>query len=260
MTETAPPVGDDLNEKRIAQRLEEYKFLREELHSIGAEVHSVFNFMLALIGLIVAAAYNTKGDSLVLLPFASIISLGAYNLLRVQTIRSWRLVGYMRRELEPGLQGVRWETRLHAWREVNGSLETRRLFDEQFRILNWINWGLVLALFFGPWTFIVLPHDKNLTEEPPLKIQGNPILLSGQPVGASAPVSMALALLPLNAIWSQRKHRREGLEKTHLHAWEKKYIQKGEDIAVELCKLEPPGTWSHPKQHHSEHKEGDEPV
>jgi len=51
--------------------LEEYKFLRTELEAIWNQTYSTLNFMLAAVGLMVAAGYGQGGDPLILLPMAA---------------------------------------------------------------------------------------------------------------------------------------------------------------------------------------------
>jgi hypothetical protein len=54
------PASPELNQ----QILGEYKFLRVELESIWTQNYSTLNFMLALIGLIITAAYGQKSEEI----------------------------------------------------------------------------------------------------------------------------------------------------------------------------------------------------
>jgi hypothetical protein len=132
------------------QILEEYKFLRVELEAIWGQTYSTLNFMLAAIGLMIAAAYGQYGDPLILLLMTAIVTIGGYKLIRIHTTRVWRIVGYMRLALEPQLPGIKWETRLAArhWiliEKIEKSFD-RDIFDGHILILDTVNWALLLGI------------------------------------------------------------------------------------------------------------------
>lgn len=264
-------LADDSAADLRKEQLEEYKFLREELHSVNAEVNSIFTFTLALIGLIIGAAYSTKGDALILLPVASIVSLGAYNLLHSQTDRAWRIVGYMRRVLEPNLKGIRWETRMHAWREApkNKRLKIEKGFhDRQIQILDWINVGLFFALLLYSPAWHLLPHDKNQTEPKTFQLRGPNLQAHGPDVDWATPISVALSFIPLGIfLLSKIKQIRDDPDSNpkypkilalfsfgafahrkdpkalHLKAWDAEPAHGGRGLVQHVCEVEPPKDW-----------------
>lgn len=196
----------------LAQRLEEYKFLRVELEAIWVQGYSTLNFMLAVVGLIVTAAYNTHGDPLVLLPMASVVTIGGYTLIRVHATRVWRIVAYMRCALEPNLKVIQWETRLTKRHDAIQKAKPpfprnfdSNLFDVHILILNIVN----MALILGIWGSVFGGSEIMRT------INGLPLRLE---------VAAALSALPcLVLIWAllaNRGWKRGGFAETeHFRSW-----------------------------------------
>lgn len=221
---TSPSVDYEANQ----QRLEEYKFLRVELEAIWSQTYSTLNFILAVIGLIITAAYGTRGDPVVLLPMASIVTFGAYMLIRIHNMRVWRIVGYMRRALEAKLKGIRWETRLaarHAALRADKANFDCNIFDGHVLILDAVNVALLVGIFCS--RFASSEIVRNFGSET-VKAW---VLVGG------------CSLVPLGIlIWSFRSRkslkRGESMETEHLDSWGRPSVN-----GPPVYEAEPPREW-----------------
>lgn len=156
-----------LQKQTRKEQLEEYKFLRTEIEAIWSQTYTTLNFLLAFIGLVVAAVFSkdiNAFDRVAVLLGVSIMTLAGYFIIPVHTVRVWRITTYMRHALEPRLHGIAWETRLAArdaaLRKTNiKNPIDRSLFDGHRLILDMVNVMLCLLIvwvlyFKMPWCIL----------------------------------------------------------------------------------------------------------
>ena len=159
--------GVDSEQQSLAACLEEYKFLRTEIEAIWSQTYTSLNFILVLVGVVVAAVFSKeidKPDRVAVLLGASVVTFGGYYIIYVHTGRIWRITTYMRRALEPRLKGIAWETRLAARHDALSRAKAtnpidRSLFDAHMFTLHVVNGMLTLLLL---WT--LLPRLGMLSE------------------------------------------------------------------------------------------------
>lgn len=190
-----------------AERLEEYKFLRTELEAIWTQTYATLNFVLAFLAIVIGAGLSKDlGDfrRCFVFAMASVVTLGAYYLILVHTIRVWRIAGYMRCELEPKLSAVRWETRLAARCEALAKAgvkdKDRMIFDGHMILLDCINIALLGGALFD--VRVDYPFDT------PFKIF--PALTALIP----------LACIAYSMFVRRRLKRRGDLERDQLQSWQ----------------------------------------
>jgi len=81
------------------------------------------------------------------------LSIGGDEILRVNSTRVWRIVGYMRCALEPRLRATRWESRLaqrHALLKQRSEENLNcAIFDAHLTVLNLLNVAVVVGALFS---------------------------------------------------------------------------------------------------------------
>jgi hypothetical protein len=218
------------NRTKRAEILEEYKFLRVELDKIWEQTYTTMNFMFVAIGLCISAGLSQYGEPLIMLPCASVLTFGGYNLIRIHPTRVWRIVGYMRCALETNLEGIRWETRLAARNKVleskNPDLD-RDIFDGQVLILNLVN-GIILLLLtaFGALSLAEI-HFASANAH---------LLDSVHEFWPKVFCSLFAMLLPtLILVWALRTQSRykrgNRVEKDHLQSWKEPCLEHNSIVA-----------------------------
>jgi hypothetical protein len=246
------PSGDLYGERLYAERLEEYKFLRVELDKIWEQTYTTMNFMFVAIGIIITAAFSQYGDALILLPCASVLTIGGYRLIRIHTTRVWRIVGYMRCALEKNLTGIRWETRLAERNKVLLKLSEasknndvskykdldRDIFDGHVFILDLVN--VIIAASLALILALAWINAKLHLSTSPLS---NSHILEAIPSFWRKALAVAIAMLFPLTIWARSIQKQgiykrgQGKETDHLKSWKAEFAP-GKHVAD----AEPPAT------------------
>lgn len=212
------PHGEDKPTQRYLERLDEYKFLRVELDKIWEQTYTTMNFMFSAIGVMIGAGLWKEGGALVLLPGASLVTLGGYRLIRIHTTRVWRIVGYMRCALEKNLEGIRWETRLAERNKVLGQSRDpdldRDIFDGHVLILDLVNIVIICILLLIGLSAFAPDH---------ISISPNRVTDMRHDFRFWTLITLSLAVSSAILGWSiktKQKFKRGGvIEEAHLNSW-----------------------------------------
>ncbi len=227
------------------EMLDEYKFLRVELENIWGQTYTTMNFVFTAIGLVGGVAFSQFGDPIVLLPCASLLTLGGYKLIRINTTRVWRIVGYMRCALEKNLSGIRWETRLAERRRASKSTSNpeldRDIFDGHVFILNVVN-AVIALLMIATVTISLKANDL---------VFGNSHVLRAIPYQCAKAILIFVAFsFPASilawSLWTQSSFKRGGtVESDHLDSWTNR-----NKTGDRVCEAEPPTSLDHINDYH----------
>jgi hypothetical protein len=214
--------------ERHEERLEEYRFLREELKSVWSQCDTILTFTLAAVGATIIAAFSGRGDPIYLLPLSAGLTVGPYLLLEVHARRVWRIVGYMRASLEPRLKGIRWQIRLNArsvvWEKQKNYLVDFEKIDGHRIVLDCAN----------VWILLLIVASDRLRVSPLLNKLGKvDVDVMGLAVCLSAAVPAALLFL---SVWRHLVLMRGGkVEREIYESWK----MRNSEGSI-LAEVEPP--------------------
>ncbi len=161
---------------RETQLWNQYVGLREEIKAADALCYQVLGIVIAAVTTILTASLGQANPHIRFWTFLCvyIITIPAYSILEGKRRSIWRISTYTRVFLEPGLQFIKWESRLDLQRSnasKKGGEDLKQSFSSlastnEWVILRGLNWVAALAAIFdGLWTF----HDIGT----PIKIMGS---------------------------------------------------------------------------------------